>query len=115
MLVIRDIPDEIDTNTISNLIDFHKTYMLPRYKKLKRYYKLHHDIEDRTMEEATKPNNKLIHDYPGYIVNMATGYFLGKPVAYSSKSNNNDYLNTLQKIFDYNDESDENAEIEKVL
>lgn len=113
MLVIRDIPDEIDTNTISNLIDFHKTYMLPRYKKLKRYYKLHHDIEDRTMEEATKPNNKLIHDYPGYIVNMATGYFLGKPVAYSSKSNNNDYLNTLQKIFDYNDESDENAEIEK--
>lgn len=113
MLVIRDIPDEIDTNTISKLIDFHKSYMLPRYKKLKRYYKLHHDIEERTMEDATKPNNKLIHDYPGYIVNMATGYFLGKPVAYSSKSDNSNYLNVLQKIFDYNDESDENAEIEK--
>ncbi|MBV4423227.1 phage portal protein [Clostridium tyrobutyricum] len=113
MLVIRDIPDEIDINTISKLIDFHKSYMLPRYKKLKRYYKLHHDIEERTMEDASKPNNKMIHDYPGYIVNMATGYFLGKPVAYSSKSNNNNYLNTLQKIFDYNDESDENAEIEK--
>jgi SPP1 family phage portal protein len=87
--------------------------MLPRYKKLKRYYKLHHDIEERTIEDSSKPNNKLIHDYPGYIVNMATGYFLGKPVAYSSKSNNNNYLNTLQRMFDYNDESDENAEIEK--
>ncbi|UZQ49847.1 phage portal protein [Clostridium kluyveri] len=112
MLVIRNIPDEIDTNTIGNLIDFHRTYMLPRYKKLKRYYKLHHDIEERTMEDS-KPNNKLIHDYPGYIVNMATGYFLGKPVAYASKSNNNGYLNVLQDIFDYNDEADENAEIEK--
>ena len=112
MLVIRNIPDEIDTNTIGNLIDFHRTYMLPRYKKLKRYYKLHHGIEERAMEDS-KPNNKLIHDYPGYIVNMATGYFLGKPVAYASKSNNNDYLNVLQDIFDYNDEADENAEIEK--
>ncbi len=113
MIVVRSMPDEIDSNIIGNLIDFHKTHLLPRYVKMQKYYKLHHDIEDRTMNDSSKPNNKLINDYPGYIVNMCTGYFLGKPVAYSSKSNDDNYLNTLQGIFDYNDEADENAEIEK--
>ncbi|AKA68537.1 phage portal protein [Clostridium scatologenes] len=113
MIVIRDIPDIIDSAVIDTLISYHKKNMLPKYQNMQKYYELHHDIENRTIEDSSKPNNKLINDYPGYIVNMCTGYFLGKPVAYSSKSNDDNYLNTLQGIFDYNDEADENAEIEK--
>lgn len=113
MIVVRTIPEEITGDTISTLIEFHKTKMLPKYQKMQQYYELHHVIENMTVEDSSKPNNKLINDYPGYIVNMTTGYFLGKPVAYSSKSNQDNYLNMLQVIFDYNDEADENAELAK--
>jgi SPP1 family phage portal protein len=113
LLYVRQLPDIITPDIISDIISYHETYMRPRYKRLKAYYKTHHKIEHREMSDTSKPNNKLIHDYPGYIVNMCVGYFLGKPVAYNSKSSNDSYLSTLQDIFDFNDEADENAEIEK--
>ena len=113
MLCIRQLPDEITPDIISDLISWHQTNLLPKYRRMKQYYETHHKIEDRTMSDASKPNNKLVHDFPGYIVNMETGYFLGKPVAYNSKSNDSNYLSKLQDIFDLNDEADENAEIEK--
>lgn len=113
MIIVRNMPDVIDNNVISNLIAFHKVNMLPKYKRMQGYYELKHEILNRIREDTSKPNNKLIHDYPGYIVNMATGYFIGKPVTYSSKSKNDKYQKALQEVFDYNDEADENAEIAK--
>jgi SPP1 family phage portal protein len=77
--------------------------LLPRYKHLQAYYEGRHDILNKTVSDESKPNNKLVNDYPGYIVDLITGYFMGKPVAYSSKSGNDAYLQALQDIFDYND------------
>lgn len=113
MFCIRQLPDEITPDIISDLISWHQNNLLPKYIEMQKYYEIHHKIEDRVMSDTSKPNNKLVHDFPGYIVNMATGYFLGKPVAYNSKSNDSNYLSKLQDIFDLNDEADENAEIEK--
>lgn len=113
MLCIRQLPDIITTDIVSDLISWHETFLRPKYKEMKDYYETHHKIQNRVMSDTSKPNNKLVHDFPGYIVNMATGYFLGKPVSYNSKSKNADYLSKLQDIFDLNDEADENAEIEK--
>lgn len=96
---------------------------------LKSIYDLHHDIEGRTFyktvinpetdEEETvidldRPNNKLINDFPGYIVTVASGYFMGKPVSYSVKADGNEEnLNLLQDILDYNDEQALNLNIAK--
>ena len=59
--------------------------------ELKEYYNLHHEIEDRVFYTSVydeekdeyvriidqdRPNNKLINDFPGYIVSTASGYFM---------------------------------------
>ena len=112
MLIKLNI-DKIDQAIINDLINFHSSSLLPRYRYLQGYYEGCHDILNKKVTDESKPNNKLVNDYPGYIVDLITGYFMGKPVTYNSKSNNDTYLQTLQDIFDYNDESDENAELAK--
>ena len=34
------------------------------------------------MPDPKKPNNKLPHDYRGYIINQSVGYLFGKPISY---------------------------------
>jgi SPP1 family phage portal protein len=112
MLIKLNI-DKVDQATINDLINFHSSNLLPRYQHLQNYYEGRHDILNKTVSDESKPNNKLVNNYPKYITNLITGYFMGKPVAYSSKSNNDAYLQVMQNIFDYNDEADENAELAK--
>lgn len=78
-----------------------------RLQHLKDYYDGKHDILSRTMD-AGKPNNKLVHNYPSYIVDVHQGYFIGNPVVYSGDEKT---LEAMQDIFNYNDEQDENSEI----
>jgi SPP1 family phage portal protein len=83
------------------------TWDISRLQKLKDYYDGKHDILSRTMD-AGKPNNKLVHNYPSYIVDVFQGYFIGNPVVYSGDEKT---LEAMQDIFNYNDEQDENSEI----
>ena len=83
------------------------TWDVSRLQKLKDYYDGKHDILSRTMD-AGKPNNKLVHNYPSYIVDVFQGYFIGNPVVYSGDEKT---LEAMQDIFNYNDEQDENSEI----
>lgn len=79
--------------------------------RLQDYYKCRHPIVDRTMSDATKPNNRLVNAYANYITDMFCGYFLGEPVTYSSEQE--EQILVLQDIYNYNDESAENSEIAK--
>lgn len=83
------------------------TWDATRLQHLKDYYDGKHDILSRTMD-AGKPNNKLVHNYPSYIVDVYQGYFIGNPVVYSGDEKT---LEAMQDIFNYNDEQDENSEI----
>jgi SPP1 family phage portal protein len=65
------------------------------------------------MQDPSKPNNKLVNNFPGYIVDVMQGYFVGKPITYSSTEE--EYLSRLQDIFNYNDEQDENSELAKTM
>ena len=79
--------------------------------KLESYYNAKNDILNRTMRDASKPNNKIANSYASYITDTLVGYFVGKPISYNG--NDPDILNELQMIFEYNDEADENAELAK--
>ena len=95
---------------VKKLINKHDT---KRYEMLQRYYEGKNDaISNRTKKDATKPNNKIINGYPSYIIDIIQGYFIGKPVTYSSM--NEDLVKELQDIFNYNDEQDENSELAKM-
>lgn len=106
----RGIVNGLNELDIKKLISIAKE-LNTRYEKLQSYYEGKHDILNEHKKDVTIPNNKLVNNMPKYITDTSTGYFMGKPVLYSSE--NEDYMQTVQEIMDYNDEQDENSELEK--
>ena len=80
-----------------------------RQEKLYKYYVGNHSILNRVLADSTKPNNRIVNPYAHYITDMMTGYFMGIPVKY--QSSDEDLMNELSAIFNYNDESANNADI----
>lgn len=79
--------------------------------KLKGYYAGQHDILHKEARNHGAPNNKVVANFCKYISDMDTGFFIGKPVAYSSFTGNGDEVQALQDIFKYNDEAAHNMEL----
>jgi SPP1 family phage portal protein len=84
-----------------------------RLFKLYDYYKGNQDILSRTIADAAKPNNKIVNNYPSYITDSYTGYFMSEPVAYKAGEDAAALLAELKDLFNYNDEQAENAELAK--
>lgn len=99
-LTEKDIRDIIDENSMDL-----------KYGKLYEYYKGKHRILEKAKRNSTDPNNRLVTNMARYITDTAVGYFVGQPVVY--QSGNEEYLKTMQDIFDYNDEQDHNMELAK--
>ena len=56
-----------------------------RYDRLSKYYEGEHDILNRRKKNGSA-NNRLVCNHAKYITDCTTGYFLGEPIMYSSKS-----------------------------
>ena len=82
-----------------------------RKAKLMDYFKGKHSITQRSYDDASKPNNKVVNPYANYITTLMVGYFIGEPVEYTSQDEG--ALDRLKEIFDYNDEPSVNKEIAK--
>lgn len=102
--------DELTPELIQVLIKKHNTEEVPRLKKLKNYYLGKHDILNRTMADG-KPNNKIVNPYASYITDMIQGYFLGKPITYTSKDEV--LLNTINELYSVNNEQAHNSLLSK--
>lgn len=74
---------------LRNCIQEHQSQK-ERFKHLHDYYYGEHDIKDRVRDNPKAPNNKLVCNHAEYIVDMATGYFLGNPIKYKSESIDSD-------------------------
>ncbi len=70
-----------DPAFLTKLVAQFKNEQIPRFRKLEKYYRVKNEILSRTMDGG-KPNNRLAHGFAKYISNMATSYFMGKPVRY---------------------------------
>lgn len=77
---------------------------------LSDYYAGGNAILSRQMADATKPNNRLVHNLPAYITDTIVGYFMGKPVSYVG---DDAYIEALNEIYDSNHEQDHNSELAK--
>jgi SPP1 family phage portal protein len=108
------MPDlTITTTTIQKRIERHP---VQRYNTMMNYYRGDHPtILNRPALPAPKPDNRMISNYPGYIVDVNLGYFMGVPVRYSSKTDDTKFSEVLKDIFKYNVESDENVELAKSM
>lgn len=99
-LTEKDIRKIIEENSIDT-----------KYGMLHDYYVGKHRILYETKKDGTVPNNRLVNNMAKYITDTATGYFVGEPVVYDSQ--NDEYMQMVQDIFDYNDEQDHNTELAK--
>ena len=79
--------------------------------KLKAYYRGEHSILRKHGRENTDVNNKLVSNYPAYISNISTGFFIGQPITYKTASEHEKELEALLEIFRYNDEQAHNVEL----
>lgn len=102
---------ELSSELIKKLIEKHKTNQFPRFKKLDDYYHAKNQILNRVMNDEAKPNNKVAHPYASYITDTLTGYFMGEGVTYSSLDDN--ALEELNMVLEYNDGQDEDIELAK--
>ena len=107
----RTNKEELSIEDIQKFIKKHKAESI-RYIKLQKYYEGKHDILDHTSRDG-QPNNKIVNPYPKYITDMLVGYFVGQPISYTSKEED-ELLENLQAIFDYSDEQEENLELAKI-
>ena len=80
-------------------------------KKLKDYYIGRHDILNKKGRPNGAPNNRIVSNFCQYISDMSTGFFLGRPIAYTTTQDNQEKLDYLLEIFRYNDESAHNLEL----
>ena len=71
--------------------------------RLKDYYVGKHKILHKKGRQNGGPNNMIVSNYCRYITDMSTGFFLGRPVAYTTTDKNLKKLDTLLEIFIYND------------
>lgn len=71
----------LNPKILTKLVAHFKSTEIPRYEKMEKYYRVKNEIMNRPMDSG-KPNNRLAHGFAKYISNMATSYFMGKPVKY---------------------------------
>lgn len=103
--------DDLTNDLIKALVNKHKIEAVPRFEKLERYYLGKHDILNRVLKDVNKPNNKVVNPYASYITDMIQGYFMGKPVTYTS--NDDSFLENIGQIYDKNDEQSHNSLLSK--
>ena len=102
---------ELTAADISSVLSAHAN-TAQRILKLKRYYNGRHDILfNKAGRKFGAPNNRLVSNYPRYITNMATGFFIGQPVAYQAAAGKEKELEILLDIFKYNDEAAHNLQL----
>lgn len=83
-----------------------------RYQRLKDYYNSNHDILHEPSKPKYKPDNRIVVNFPKYIVDTMNGFFIGNPIKTTHKEERvSEYVEYLEK---YNDQDDNNAELSKL-
>ncbi|AVM69715.1 phage portal protein [Lachnospiraceae bacterium oral taxon 500] len=67
------------TSFLNSLVETHQKKIAPQYKKFQNLYEGKHKILNR-QKKKNKPNNKIVNDYFGQVIDNTVGYFLGNPI-----------------------------------
>ena len=105
--------DTVMTDTIMmEFLDKHKDEVNNRYKKLYDAYTSDHEILHKADKPSYKPDNRIVVNFPKYIVDTMNGFFLGNPIKIVAEDEAvSDYIEYLDQ---YNDQDDNNAELSKI-
>lgn len=108
------IPKETELSLVllQEFLDKHRREINDRYQRLQDAYTSNHEILRQRAKPEYKPDNRIVVNFPKYIVDTMNGFFLGNPIKVISDDDNvSEFVEYLDQ---YNDQDDNNAELSKL-
>ena len=96
-MIVRDKDIPVTGETVGGAIAEFLRDVRPRLDRLCKAYEGRGAITRRTRSPGL-PNNRLVHAFPRYIVTMASGYLVGRPVSYDD-STQSGAVNALREAY----------------
>lgn len=103
---------EITLELLQEFLTEHQNEVESRYSKLQKAYESDHDILHRTKKPNSKPDNRIVVNFPKYIVDTMNGYFIGNPI--KTVADEEAVADFVEYLEQYNDQDDNNAELSKI-
>ena len=103
---------EMTLTLLSEFLTKHTHEVKNRYEPLYDAYTSDHEILHEPAKPKYKPDNRVVVNFPKYIVDTMNGFFIGNPVKIVAEDEAvSDYVEYLDR---YNDQDDNNAELAKI-
>jgi SPP1 family phage portal protein len=97
---------------LSEFLTKHAHEVKNRYEPLYNAYTSDHEILHDPAKPKYKPDNRVVVNFPKYIVDTMNGFFIGNPIKIVAEDEAvADYVEYLDR---YNDQDDNNAELAKI-
>lgn len=103
---------EITLPQLQEFLDRHAREVRERYQSLHDAYVSDHEILHQPAKPAYKPDNRIVVNFPKYIVDTMDGFFIGNPI--KIVANDPKVADFVQYLDQYNDQDDNNAELSKI-
>lgn len=104
---------EMTIEILDKFLSEHKEEVTNRYEPLYNAYKSDHAILHEREKPAYKPDNRIVVNFPKYIVDTMLGFFIGIPIKITAEDKAvSDYVEYTDQ---YNDQDDNNAELAKIM
>lgn len=103
---------EMTLEILDDFIGKHRQEVTKRFEGLRMAYVGDHKIVHLPKKAAHKPDNRIVVNFPKYIVDTMNGFFIGNPIkTVADDEAVSDYVDYLDQ---YNDQDDNNAELSKI-
>lgn len=103
---------EMTLELLEKFLSMHTHEVQNRYRDLYDAYMSNHEILHKKPKPKYKPDNRIVVNFPKYIVDTMNGFFIGNPIKILS---DDDTISEFVEYLDqYNDQDDNNAELSKI-
>lgn len=103
---------EMTLTLLQEFLDKHRQEVNDRYKELQDAYEGDHEIKHKAAKPKYKPDNRIVVNFPKYIVDTMNGFFIGNPVKIIADDTK--VAEFVEYLDQYNDQDDNNAELSKI-
>lgn len=103
---------EMTLTLLSEFLIKHTHEVKNRYKPLYNAYTSDHEILHDPAKPKYKPDNRVVVNFPKYIVDTMNGFFIGNPIKIIAEDAV--VANYVEYLDRYNDQDDNNAELAKI-
>ena len=104
---------EMTIEILDKFLSEHKQEVTNRYEPLYNAYKSDHEILHSPKKPNYKPDNRIVVNFPKYIVDTMLGFFIGNPIKITADDKAvSDFVEFMDQ---YNDQDDNNAELAKIM